>query len=110
MGNARKNEIVQQSGDLRVCPTIPNAGTGHEDPGRHGWNEFSSNGLSYDAVVGVLNDLTGKGGDEAPIGETEPNVQDVCNFFALINRERKSPSNSPWPIFDYKVKHNSSSL
>lgn len=106
---AKKNVIVRQSGFRSACPTIPNGGTGHEDPGRHGWNEFSSNGLSYDAVTGILNDLTGEGG-QAPIGESPPKEQDVCKFLAQINAEREAVYDSSWPIFDYKVQHASSSL
>lgn len=106
----RKNAIVQQSGDPRVCPPISNAGTGHENPGKHGWNEFSTNGLSYDALVGVLSDLTGEGGNQAPIGETGPNEQDVCNFFTQINQQRESPRNTPWPIFNYQVQDSSATL
>jgi len=108
--NKHKGDIVQQSGNPQVCPPIPNAGTGHENPGKHGWNEFSANGLSFDAVVGLMSDLTGEGGNQPPIGETPPNQQDVCKFMAQINQERASPRTTSWPIFDYQVQDSSATL
>merc|ERR1712118_619189 len=104
----KKNAIVQQSGDTNVCPTIPDGGTGHEWAGRHGWNEFSSNGMSYDAIVGILNDRTGDS-NGPPAGDTEPDHTHVCEFMEIVSQHRKTPL-SKWPIFDLTVAYDSSNL
>jgi hypothetical protein len=106
--NEKKNAILGLSGNTATCPTIPNGGTGHEWAGRHGWNEFSTNGMSYNGVAGILNDRTGAG-DNAPVGEALPDRGDVCAFMNKVNEHRTTPV-SKWPIFDLTVAYDSSEL
>jgi len=103
----KKNAVLSQTG----TDSCYSKAYGHnESNGDTTWNEFNSNGLSPDALVGVLNDLTTKDDNGASGGETQPNMQDVCNFLASVNAMRSSPLNSSWPVFNYQTKGRSSIL
>jgi len=95
--------IVELTGNETACPPLSNAGNGHQNPGKFGWNQFATNGLSYDALVGVLADLTGPGGED-PEGETAPMELDVCRFLEKVNEHKKvKRTDLSWPVFEYRV-------
>jgi len=106
----KKNAVVQETGTGSCYLKLNRANRMEQDGDIH-WNEFNSNGLSPDALVGVLNDLTTMD-DHSRFsgGESQPNMQDVCNFLAAVNKLRRSPLNSAWPIFNYQSQSRSATL
>merc|ERR1712107_849159 len=79
--------------------------------GIHAWDEFDTNGLSYDAVAGVFEDTTNKHDNITGQGNaTEAIEADVCSFMAKIN-EQRTVKKSKWPVYTFYVNGtNSSSL
>ena len=76
-----KNAIVAATGSTTTC-SWANAD--------HIWNEFNTNGLSPDALVGVLIDRT----SPPPPGSWTPPDTTMCSYLQNVDPSRKS-----WPVY-----------
>ncbi len=86
-----KNAIVRDSGSMSSCRWA----TANDI-----WNEFDTNGLSKDALVGIMIDKT----TAAPPNIWTPSDSDICHYLLAVKPER-----SEWPVYELTFTQSKSS-
>jgi len=112
-GSPRRVRISSTSGKNEKHISGENSSSENESTNKDsgcagsGWNEFRSHGLSFEALVGVLDDASVSDGTKAvwdehvPDDRTAPLDATVCNFFKAVTAKMGARNRTVWPVFRF---------